>query len=523
MRRYVEYRFPDESSSLEAIGPALARMGLSLAGAAVTSRVTYLDTFDGRLFRQGKVFEVECRAKAPGQWVLRDFRGRDFELAIRGDSVTLPCRPEDVADRTLRDALTSLIDIRALLPQAEISRKRQSLQFLSGEDSLPVDVRFDTYAWSRGRADAPSPVGRLVMVLRESAGKSLRHKVDDWAEQRDLAPVAQDVWLETLHAIGKPGGPGFAADAPDLTPDLRADLAAKRILKAQCAVLRAQEPGILANLDSEFLHDFRVAVRRSRSLLSQLKDILPERTIATFRRELAWLGTVSSPARDADVCLLDFPEMERVLPEFLQADLAPLRTLLQAHVAASHRDLVRHLQSSRYRRFLERWEAFLSKPVPSQPSAPLALLPFRKVAGRRIWKLYRRVLRQGRGLGEDVSAATVHEHRKLCKKIRYLTEFIAPLEGEESLRKPIKELKSLQTRLGAFQDAEVQISHLRAWSVELANKSEVQTPTLLALGALIGYHDQRQRSWRGGLAAAVKAFGEKENRERFKRLADSQD
>lgn len=522
MRRYIEYRFPHEPASDELVESALARLGLGPVGAAVTYRVTYLDTFDGRLFERGKVFEVERRGKTASLCTLRDFRGRELELAVRGDRATLPGRPEDVADRTLRDALTSLVDVRALLPQAEICRQRQSLQFLSAEESLTVDVHLDTYAWSRGRGDAPSPAGRLVMVLRESTRKSFRHKVDDWAEQRNLAPVEQDVWVEILHALGRPGGPGFAVAAPDLSPDLRADLAAKRILKAQFAVLRAQEPGILANLDSEFLHDFRVAVRRSRSLLGQLKGIFPERTIATFRRELAWLGTVSSPARDADVCLLDFPEMERVLPEFLRADLAPLRVLLQTHVATTHRDLVHRLQSSRYRRFLERWEAFLERPVPSQPSAPLAMLPFRQVCGRRIWKLYRRVLKQGRELGEGVPAVTVHELRKLCKKIRYLTEFIAPLEGEDILRKPIKELKSLQMRLGAFQDAEVQISHLRTWSAELANRHDVQTPTLLALGALIGYFDQRQRSWRGGLEAAVKAFGDKENRERFRRLADSE-
>lgn len=523
MRRYFEYRFPYDLAPHEPVEPALAQLGLGPDGAAVTARVSYLDTFDGRLFRQGKVFEVEARAKGACQWVLRDFQERGLETGVGQATVALPRRPDDVGDQVLRDALAALLDIRALLPHASLRRKRLGLRFLSDDDALPVDVHLDTYAWTRERGGIPSPAGRLVMDLHESAGKSVRHQVEDWAERQGLVPVAQDVWLEMLHAIGKSGGPGFSVEAPDVSADLRADLAAKRILKGQLAMLRAQEPGILANLDSEYLHDFRVAVRRSRSLLSQLKGIFPERAIATFLRELAWLGTISGPARDADVCLLDFPQMEHALPEFLQADLAPLRILLQSHVAASHRDLVRRLQSSRYRRFLERWEAFLDRPVPSQPSAPLALRPFRSVAGRRIWKLYRRVLKQGRGLGDGVSAATVHELRKLCKKIRYLTEFVAPLEADESYRKPIKELKSLQTRLGAFQDAEVQIAHLRAWSIELADSPDVQAPTLLAMGALIGYFDQRQRSWRGGLAAAVKAFGDKQNRERFKRLADPED
>ncbi|MFC1662475.1 CHAD domain-containing protein, partial [Gemmatimonadota bacterium] len=39
--------------------------------------------------------------------------------------------------------------------------------------------------------------------------------------------------------------------------------------------MRANEVGMLKNLDSEFLHDFRVAVRRTRSGLTQLKGVFP--------------------------------------------------------------------------------------------------------------------------------------------------------------------------------------------------------------------------------------------------------
>ena len=39
--------------------------------------------------------------------------------------------------------------------------------------------------------------------------------------------------------------------------------------------LRINEDGVRKDLDSEFLHDFRVAVRRTRSALSQIKGVFP--------------------------------------------------------------------------------------------------------------------------------------------------------------------------------------------------------------------------------------------------------
>ena len=50
------------------------------------------------------------------------------------------------------------------------------------------------------------------------------------------------------------------------------------------------KPGILADHDTEFLHDFRVACRRTRSALTQLKGILPASVAAPFNAEFKWPG-----------------------------------------------------------------------------------------------------------------------------------------------------------------------------------------------------------------------------------------
>ncbi len=63
--------------------------------------------------------------------------------------------------------------------------------------------------------------------------------------------------------------------------DQAADLAVADALLGHLSIMEATVDGITADLDTEFLHDFRVAVRRTRSVLKLLGDVLPDGTAAT--------------------------------------------------------------------------------------------------------------------------------------------------------------------------------------------------------------------------------------------------
>ncbi len=64
-------------------------------------------------------------------------------------------------------------------------------------------------------------------------------------------------------------------------------------------------PGVLADWDTEFLHDLRVAIRRTRSGLSLVKKVLPDAVVARFKRDFGLLGSLTGPTRDLDVYLLN--------------------------------------------------------------------------------------------------------------------------------------------------------------------------------------------------------------------------
>ena len=74
--------------------------------------------------------------------------------------------------------------------------------------------------------------------------------------------------------------------------------------------MRANLPGLLDDVDTEFLHDFRVAVRQTRSTLKLGRAALPEVMRSRWEPEFKWLGDVTTQVRDLDVYELDLPTME---------------------------------------------------------------------------------------------------------------------------------------------------------------------------------------------------------------------
>ena len=78
------------------------------------------------------------------------------------------------------------------------------------------------------------------------------------------------------------------------------------ILTALLDALEANVPGTIRDIDTEFLHDLRIAVRWTRSALKLCGGALPAGLARDFRAEFRWLGDLTTPTRDLDVYLLGF-------------------------------------------------------------------------------------------------------------------------------------------------------------------------------------------------------------------------
>lgn len=308
-----------------------------------------------------------------------------------------------------------------------------------------------------------------------------------------------------------------------LEPGLPAGEAARVVLRVLLEALLANEEGAREGRDPELLHDFRVALRRARSALGQIREVFPAAAVERLRAELAWLGQVTGPLRDLDVYLLELREPAPPLPLEVRRDLAGLVAHLRAQRRRELKKLRSALGSRRYRGLIADWRALLEPAPVGEEVPPDAVRPVLEVARERIWRAFRRVIRRGRALDAPGPHApgppeAFHELRIACKKLRYLLEFFASLFPAEEVEALIQRLKRLQDNLGAFNDCEVQRHHLERSARELADKGRATVVGLLAMGRLLAGLAARQERERESFAESFAGFASKKNRRRCRRL-----
>jgi CHAD domain-containing protein len=169
--------------------------------------------------------------------------------------------------------------------------------------------------------------------------------------------------------------------------------------------------------------------------------------------------------------------------------------------------LVRKLRSPHFHRLLKEWRQYLDGPLAADhPPGSKAALPIRQVAGARLWRMYQRVLKEGRAIDGASPASDLHELRKSSKKLRYLLEFFASLYPPQHIKPLIRHLKRLLDNLGEFQDLEVQAHQLRAFGEDLQGQDADNLPVVLAIGTLIGDLLRRQGAARAAFAGRFAAF-----------------
>lgn len=475
------------------------------------ARRVFLDTFDWRLFRQG--FALEARegdgeARLAWRWL----RGE----ALRRLTAAVPRFAWDLPEGPFRAHLEAVVEMRALLPVAWVRSRSEGLEVLDGDGKIVCRVFSEEHeTGAPGQTTAVPLAPRVRVQPVRGYDKVLREVREALGRALSLESVGADVLEAALAELGVAPSDHSTKIRVDLDAQMPAAAAARLVLLRLLEALEDNEVGTRAGVDSEFLHDFRVAVRRTRSALGQLKAVLPPGAVEQFRREFAWLGAVTTPTRDLDVHLLDFPRYRQALPATVRSDLEPLRAFLEARQRRAQEALAREMASRRYRKLLRDWRAFLKAP---STEASTGSRPIRPVADERIRKVLRRALKEGRSLGDPSPPEEFHELRKTCKKLRYVMEFFQGLYPSADLRALVEALKGLQDNLGEFQDLQVQAEALRSWAREMEAEGTAGAETLLSMGMLVEKLGGRQGEVRREFAKAFRAFDDPVNRARFDRL-----
>ena len=262
-------------------------------------------------------------------------------------------------------------------------------------------------------------------------------------------------------------------------------------------IMRVNEPGLVARLDVEFLHDYRVAVRRTRSLLSHFGDVLTTRRRDWARRFFSDLGRRTGAARDLDVLLLELPSYAGRLPVERREGLAALRQRFEHDVDREYAAFSRWLGSKTYRRGLDRWLRTLEV-LGAHPSEETIA----ELAAQAIAQTASKVFKQAKKIARSDDDEPVHRLRIRCKKLRYVLEFSRSLTPGGEVGELISALKRLQDVLGTFQDLVVHGPRLEA----TAEREPADPDLALATGWLLAELEQRHREVRKTVDDTVERF-----------------
>ena len=195
------------------------------------------------------------------------------------------------------------------------------------------------------------------------------------------------------------------------------------------------------HLDSETVHDLRVALRRCRSLADGFRQIDPDKHWKKMRRQGSALFDSLGELRDC-----------HVLQEWVQKlgeEAEPATERLEAHSKQQEKIFEQHAKQALQAFDIKRWNslaaALSSRSARLQPgSAPFQALALERWTAAR--KMESPALRSG-------NPAALHKLRIAIKKFRYLVENFLP-----QYREPWAEsLKRAQDLLGEIHDLDVLI------------------------------------------------------------------
>ena len=416
----------------------------------------YLDTFEWTLLKK----KLALRYRTAGGAFMYTIKGigeMENGIAIRTEieiSLDGPADvPAKITAKQIRKQIDDIIYPRELLEHILIRTDRRPYRIVSPEGAK-IELAFDTTHFFLRGLHKPRRAKKLHELEAELLDGPKAALMSLAALLAQIAPYSPSMTSKLETAID-----WLHVSIPSKKPpekymvrlDDRLDLAIRKILAHQFSRFREQLPGVHRDIDTEFVHQARVAMRRMRSALRLLGDAVPESTCAYLADEMQWMGGIFGTVRDLDVFLLNLSVFQQHIDRFPGKNRKVFDHWIQNHRCVPFEDLKTGLNSARYTNFELRFLRFLELPLPVRPRATLALKRVRDVAPVIIQEKFDAVIKQGHKVLENPKLKQFHRLRIQMKRLRYICEFMASAY-DGTLDPFIERTTEIQDCLGEIQD-----------------------------------------------------------------------
>lgn len=403
-----------------------------LSGPAIKAdqRAVYFDTPEQTLLRHGVSLRIRRTGRKRVQTIKSGgedrsglFSRQEWERPVSSDT------PVFMPDTPLAALLRE--DMVGVAPLFEIRINRRS--WILTEGGSQTELVLDRGAAIAG--DRRAEICEVELELKSGDPMALF----DLARKIDTIVPVRPAMLsksERGYRLLGPAQKTYKAEPIELTADVPAAAAFRRIVHNCLRHYRLNESLLLESRDIEALHQARVALRRLRSALSIFNVILASTPAAQWRTELRWLAGTLGAARDLDVLLAE-------------AQPGAPRDRLEEARAQAYVEVEAALASERVRTLILDIVQWLAAPSMANewPVAP--------VATAALDHLRKRVAKRGRHL-DRLDDEARHIVRKDAKRLRYAAEFFGSLYVRKRQlrrrRRFLTALERLQNKLGAIND-----------------------------------------------------------------------
>jgi CHAD domain-containing protein len=496
---------------MAAIDKLKSRLSEAFEGLHITETNTTFevyDSFDWRLYHKGWQL-----TRHNHHYVINACANGQTICDVMVDAKTPKQFWWDFPESDFSRCLAAVVDMRALMSVAVIDKQSTLLNVCNADDKTVVRLEWE--AFKRDAGDPPITRCRLLPV--RGYEKAAR-RVQALFKEMQLPPAKGSPVIAILEQRGAAPGEYSSKIKVVLEPEVPAAEAVRQVMEDLVTTMHVNLPGVRQDIDTEFLHDFRVSVRRARSLLGQIKTVLDAETTSSLRAQLKAMGAITGNVRDLDVYLLKKTEYSERVPDFLKPGILQLFRTLQRKRRYAKDRMVKEMSGSDFDATLGNLDTFVESDPQNEAAGPIGNHPIKDVAKAAIYKRYRRVVKKGRRITEETPDTKLHELRIDCKKLRYLLEFFSSLFPSSQMKTLIKQLKQLQENLGDFNDLCVQQDFL----IQHLSSIKPQTAQVVMLSAAVGGLVSRlfadHQAVREQFLAVFEKFNAPENQKRFKTL-----
>ena len=505
----MNYQLPDDERTRPELRKLLKKRFTITEDIALPGTFTYYDTFDWRVYNRGLHLLHQ-----DGRFSLQNFLENPpiEETSLKTNFVGR--FSWDYPTSRFRDTISQILDPRAILPIFNGQIVYTTLNLLNKDEKTVVRITIEEATIRRGKQDIPLNRRLLVHSVRGYAKDLATAK--KIIESANIQPCSETLFEEAIRMLGITPGDYTGKVRFKIEPHTSAREMTQNMISDLLSVARKNEAGVIEDHDSEYLHDYRVSIRKIRSILSLIKDVFPEDITQQLKDEFRSLGTATGPVRDLDVYVLSKEEYINMVPGAQKHGIALLLRDLAKRRKTECTKLSKFLQTKSYQKLITEKIQFFSHPHDEIPASKNALKPIKKLAFSTLRKRYSKIIGMGNHIiTNETEDEEVHDLRIECKKLRYLLEFFQSLLNKSSVGKFVKQLKHLQDNLGRFNDLSVQQEYMNHYLETLSPRRKNITEIVTAVGTLIGILYKEQIEEKSKVDADVELFIAEPNQELF--------